>query len=182
MREYHNISITHLSTRQDQTNPLIPDHIKAASTLPLHTSWHTAPTSCLRWRQSVRKRAPGAELWLRRVVSGELQLLEEVEEVEAGRRTISVQSWQPRMEKMPRSPWGNYKVLYDRGTITEVRQQQSACLRGRGLLIAGPCCLSTCIFRGGLRNNRRVHVSLKSITCCAPRRRCDDLVSRSEVR
>lgn len=45
----------------------------------------------------------------------------------------------------------------DGGTISELRQQkrqQPSCLCGS--LIAKRCCLSTCIFRGRLSNNRRV--------------------------
>lgn len=83
------------------------NYIKVASTLPQFFKTHFLaqflPCSSYFLKQSVRKRAPGlrAGSWL--VFSGELQLL-------GRRRPISVLSWRPRGEKMPRSPQGNYKV------------------------------------------------------------------------
>lgn len=120
LKEWNSITKSLLPTYPPcrTANPLIPTTSRCPQHFPYpsqHTSWHsfchTAPASCLHLKQSVRKRAPGEEppsrimtpvfLW-RPAAAGE--------EEEAERRTISVQSWQPRTEKMPRSPWGNYKV------------------------------------------------------------------------
>lgn len=140
MKRPNNISITHLSTMYNR-QPSDPNNIKVDTSLTLRNI-PSGTVSTIQlilpvyiWNKvsgnGLRVLCLGAGLWLR-CFSLESCSWGGGGGGETGRPTMSAQSWQPRRERMHWSPWGNYNV---RGANTELRQQQSLCLRG--LLIAG---------------------------------------------